>query len=162
MIQHAKVPDRWDVEVDLVSVGSSSGGLTAAIVGHDLGLSTVVLEKAEVLGGGTALSGGVIWIPFNHHMLEMGIQDSREDALTYIRGISMGHHDEELLAAYLDTGPETVRYLEEHTALKMSCEDDSSRTEYCADHPGGKPMGRKIWPDPEIMPPIMENRRTLC
>jgi 3-oxosteroid 1-dehydrogenase len=156
MIEHARAPDKWDVEVDLVSVGSSSGGLTAAILGHDLGLTTVVLEKADVLGGGTALSGGVIWIPFNHHMLEMGIQDSREDALTYIRAISMGHHDEELLAAYLDTGPETVRYLEEHTALRMSCENDSSRTEYCADHPGGKPMGRKIWPDPELMPAIME------
>jgi 3-oxosteroid 1-dehydrogenase len=155
MIKH-RVPQRWDLEVDLVAVGSSSGGLTAAIVGHDLGLKTVVLEKADVLGGGTALSGGVIWIPFNDHMPAAGISDCREDALTYIRGVSMGHHDEPLLAAYLDNGPVMLRYIEEHTPVKMTAETDASRTEYCADVPGGKCMGRKIWPDPKIMPPILE------
>jgi 3-oxosteroid 1-dehydrogenase len=155
MIKH-KVPQKWDLEVDLVAVGSSSGGLTAAIVGHDLGLKTAVLEKADVLGGGTALSGGVIWIPFNHHMAAAGVSDSREEALTYVRGLSMGHHDEELLAAYLDNGPVMLSYMEEHTPLKMTAETDGSRTEYCADAPGGKCMGRKIWPDPEVMPPILE------
>ena len=156
MVKQAKVPDRWDVEVDLVSVGSSSGGLTAAIIGHDLGLSTVVLEKADVLGGGTALSGGVIWIPLNHHMLAAGITDSREEVINYVRRGSMGHHDEDLLAAYVDTGPEMLRYMETHTPLKMAIETDGSRTEYLADLPGGKPEGRKIWPDPEVMPPILE------
>lgn len=156
MIKHIKIPDRWDLEVDLVAVGSSTGGLTAAIMGHDLGLKTVVLEKADVLGGGTALSGGVIWIPFNQHMLADGISDSRDEALMYIRRVSMGHHDEALLAAYLDNGAEMVRYVEEHTPLKMAVETDASRTEYCADVPGGKCMGRKIWPDPKIMPPILE------
>src|SRR4030042_600654 len=155
MIKH-KVPQSWDLEVDVGAVGSSSGGLTAAIVGHDLGLKTVVLEKADVLGGGTSLSGGVIWMPFNHHMPAAGISDSREDALMYVRGVSMGHHDEQLLAAYLDNGPVMLHYIEEHTPLKMTAETDASRTEYCADVPGGKCMGRKIWPDPKIMPPILE------
>lgn len=58
MIKHAKVPDKWDMEVDLVSVGSSSGGLTAAIVGHDLGLSTVVLEKGRRPRWGYCFVGG--------------------------------------------------------------------------------------------------------
>ena len=156
MIKQTRVPDKWDMEVDVVAVGSSGGGLTAAILAHDLGLSSVVLEKADVLGGGTAISGGAIWIPFNHHMLEMGIQDSRDDTMNYVRHVSMGHHDEDMLAAYIDTGPAMVRYLEEHTPLKMACEDDGSRTEYCADAPGGKPMGRKLWPHPEIVPPILE------
>ena len=128
MIKH-KVPQKWDLEVDLVAVGSSSGGLTAAVVGHDLGLKTAVLEKADVLGGGTALSGGVIWIPFNHHMAAVGVSDSREEALTYVRGVSMGHHDDELLAAYLDNGPVMLSYMEEHTPLKMTAETDGSRTD---------------------------------
>lgn len=156
MIKHGKVPDRWDLEVDLVAAGSSMGGLTAAILGHDLGLSTVVVERAETIGGGTALSGGAIWIPFNKHMLKMGISDSREETLGYIRRVSMGHHDEDYLAAYLDTCNEATDYLEEHTPLKLSCQSDASRTEYCPDVPGGKPMGRKLWPDPEVVPPIME------
>ena len=79
MTEVSKIPERWDLEVDLVSVGSSSGGLIAAILGHDLGLRTVLLEKSEFLGGGTALSGGVFWIPFNHIMLEHGLADSRDE-----------------------------------------------------------------------------------
>jgi len=150
--KQTKVPKRWDIEVDLVSVGSSSGGLAAAIVGHDLGLSTVLLEKSDFLGGGTALSGGVLWIPFNHHMLEEGLADSREEALTYIRGLSQGRHDEEQLAAYLDNGPTVIRYMEEHTPLKLTIE---ASTDYYADLPGGKARGRQLYPNPDTMIPML-------
>jgi len=90
MSRHVSVPEKWDLEVDLAVVGSSSGGLTAACKAHELGLTTVVLEKAATLGGGTAFSGGVIWIPCNHHMVEEGIPDSREAALEHIRYLKSG------------------------------------------------------------------------
>ncbi|MCX5999637.1 MAG: FAD-binding protein [Chloroflexi bacterium] len=144
MIKHGRVPQTWDLEVDLVSVGSSGGGFTAAILGHDLGMSTAILEKAEVLGGGTALSGGAVWIPFNKHMHRLGISDSRDETLGYVRRVSMGHHDEGILGAYLDNCNPMLEYLEQNTPLKMSCQTDASRTEYCPDVPGGKPMGRKL------------------
>ena len=150
---NTKVPEKWDLEVDLVSVGSSTGGLAAAIMGHDLGLKTVLLEKSDALGGGTALSGGVLWIPYNHHMLEAGISDSREEALTHIRRISLGRHDEEQVATYLDTGPEVIRYMEEHTPLRLTIE---SSPDYYADLPGGKPGGRQLYPDPEVMIPFLK------
>ena len=153
MVRKNNVPESWDVEVDLVSVGSSSGGLAAAIVGHDMGLSTILLEKSDALGGGTALSGGVLWIPYNHHMLEDGIPDSREEAMTHIRRISLGRHDEEQLAAYLDNGPEVIRYVEEHTSLKLTIE---SSADYYADLPGGKARGRQLYPDPETMIPMLK------
>jgi 3-oxosteroid 1-dehydrogenase len=147
-----KFPEKWDLEVDLVSMGASSGGLAAVIMGHDLGLSTVLLEKSEHLGGGTALSGGVLWIPCNDHMAAAGIPDSREEALTHIRRTSLGRHDEELLATYLDTGPEAVRYVEAHTPLKLTIE---ASTDYYADLPGGKKHGRQLYPDPTIMIPLL-------
>jgi len=143
------VPEKWDLEVDLVAVGSSSGGLVGAIVGHDLGLSTVVLEKADTLGGGTALSGGILWQPYNHHMLEAGLSDSREEALAYMRRLAMGRHDEEKLAAYLDNGPEMLRYIEEHTPLKLIVMPDYP--DYRPDLPGGKLSGRYLLPDPVAM-----------
>ena len=148
MVKQVGVPGRWDMEVGLVCAGSSSGGLTAAIVGHDLGLSTVVLEKADTLGGGTAYSAGAIWIPYNHHMLDMGLEDSREEALTFIRRLSLGRHEEEMSAAYLDNGPEMVRYVEEHTPLKMVVDHFPG---YYADLPGGKRDGRRLSPDRELM-----------
>jgi len=153
-----KVPATWDLEVDFVSVGSSTGGLMAAIMGHNLGLKTVVLEKSSALGGGTALSGGVLWIPFNHHMLAAGIKDSREEALTHVRRISLGRHDEEQLATYLDTGPEVIKYVEEHTPLRLAIEDSP---DYYADLPGGKPRGRQLYPDPAVMiPKLREAEKT--
>jgi len=146
------IPARWDMEVDLVAMGASSGGLTAVIMGHDLGLKTLLLEKTEFLGGGTALSGGVLWVPFNDHMLQAGLQDSKEEALLHIRATSMGRHDEGLLNKFLDTGPEAVRYLEEHTPLKLTIEQSP---DYYADRPGGKKRGRQIYPDPKIMLPLL-------
>lgn len=148
MVKQGKVPATWDLEVDIVSVGSSTGGFSGAIIGHDLGLKTVLLEKSSALGGGTALSGGVFWIPYNHHMLAAGIQDSREEALAHVRGISLGRHDEEQLTTYLDTGPEVIRYLEEHTPMRLTIEGS---TDYYADLPGGKEHGRQLFPDPAIM-----------
>lgn len=152
MALRSRVPKKWDLEVDLVAMGASSGGLAAVILGHDLGLSTVLLEKSEFLGGGTALSGGVLWVPCNHHMAEAGLADSREEALTHIRLTGMGRHDERLLAAYLDTGPEAIRYIETHTPLKLTFEPS---TDYYADLPGGKKRGRQLYPDPKIMIPLL-------
>jgi succinate dehydrogenase/fumarate reductase flavoprotein subunit len=158
MINVSKVPERWDMQVDLVSVGASSGGLTAVIMGHDLGLSTALLEKSEWLGGGTALSGGVLWIPFNHIMLEQGLADSRKEALTHIRHTSLGRHDEELVATYLDTGPELVRYIQENTPLKLTIE---ASTDYYAELPGGKKRGRQLYPDPERMIPVLKEAEKI-
>ena len=35
----------WDLEVDVVVVGSGGAGLTAAILAHDTGARVVVLER---------------------------------------------------------------------------------------------------------------------
>ena len=74
----------WDFTFDLVVVGSGGAGLTAAIVARDRGLSAVVLEKTEVFGGSTALSGGGLWIPNNALMRREGVPDSYDEALAYM------------------------------------------------------------------------------
>ena len=67
--------------VDLLVAGSGSGALTAAIAAHDAGLRVAIYEKASVVGGGTAYSGGVVWAPCNPMMRAKGIQDSVDDGL---------------------------------------------------------------------------------
>ena len=47
-----------------------------------------VFEKADLVGGTTAWSGGQVWIPNNPHMGEVGVADSRDKALTYIMSLS--------------------------------------------------------------------------
>jgi succinate dehydrogenase/fumarate reductase flavoprotein subunit len=111
--------ESWDRVVDVVVVGSGGAALTAATLAHDAGASVLVLEKADMLGGTTAVSGGGVWLPGNHVMAAAGIEDSREDALAYIRRLTAGREpDPELLEVFVDTAPEVLRYLEDHTPLR--------------------------------------------
>lgn len=112
-------PERWDRVVDVVVVGSGGAALTAATLAHDAGAEVLILEKADMLGGTTAVSGGGVWLPGNHVMKEAGYDDSREDALAYIRRVTNGREpDPELLEVFVDTAPEMLRYLEDHTPLR--------------------------------------------
>ncbi len=72
-----------------------------------------------MLGGTTAVSGGAMWLPGNHHMAEAGIEDSKDAALAYIRRLTDGREpDPDLLEVYVDTAPEMLRYLEDHTPVR--------------------------------------------
>ena len=109
----------WDRVVDVVVVGSGGAALVAATLASDQGAEVLIVEKDSMLGGTTAVSGGGIWLPGNHHMAEAGIEDSREAALAYIRRLTDGREpDPELLEVYVDTAPEMLRYLEDHTPVQ--------------------------------------------
>jgi 3-oxosteroid 1-dehydrogenase len=77
---------------DVVVLGSGAAGLTAALAAatSDERSASLVAEKAELLGGTTALSGGTIWIPANQPAREAGVEDSREQGLEYLAGLSNG------------------------------------------------------------------------
>ena len=66
---------RWDVDADVVCVGSGLGGITAAMACHDAGKKAIVLEKAPKLGGVSAYSGGEVFVPANHVELAQGLPD---------------------------------------------------------------------------------------
>ena len=90
-------PEKWDLEVDFISIGSGLAGMTAAIMTHDLGKRAIILEKAPKLGGVSAYSGGEVWLPNNHKMREAGIEDSYEEAMKYYEFLSNGYGDRAML-----------------------------------------------------------------
>src|ERR1700687_6284882 len=53
---------------DVVVIGAGAGGMTAAAVAAAEGLSVLVIEKTEFVGGTTSWSGGMVWIPVNSKM----------------------------------------------------------------------------------------------
>jgi 3-oxosteroid 1-dehydrogenase len=130
---------------DVVVLGSGAAGLTAAILAHDHGARVLVAERTDKVGGTTAVSGGGIWIPMNHHMHEVGVEDSREEALAYCKAIAMGKVEEALIETFVDTAPRMLRYLEERTPLRFSA---MTATDYHAELPGGKLSGRSVEPKP--------------
>ena len=75
-------------EYDVVIVGSGAAGLSAALRAGHLGANVLVIEKAPIIGGTTAMSGGCIWVPNHHHQARLGVQDSVDDAMNYIRAVS--------------------------------------------------------------------------
>jgi 3-oxosteroid 1-dehydrogenase len=72
---------------DFVVIGSGGGAMAAAMVMRSLGKSVVILEKTDLVGGTTARSGGVLWIPNNRFMGQAGIADSAEKANTYLDAV---------------------------------------------------------------------------
>lgn len=72
---------------DVIVIGAGAGGMTAAAVAAAEGLCGVVIEKTEFVGGTTAWSGGMIWIPVNAAMRQAGIDDSICDATPLARQI---------------------------------------------------------------------------
>jgi 3-oxosteroid 1-dehydrogenase len=69
---------------DWVVVGSGAGSMASALVMRAAGKSVLILEKTPFIGGTTAKSGGVIWVPNNRFMKEAGIADSAEAGITYL------------------------------------------------------------------------------
>jgi len=124
---------------DLIVLGSGAAGLTAALSARAAGCSVTLLEKAERVGGTSAWSGGMIWIPNNHHMREAGIPDSDAEAVGYLLSMSHGLMDESLVRAFVETGPRMVRWLEENTTVQF--QSVGAFPDYHPEHPGGKPRG---------------------
>src|ERR1700760_721160 len=97
---------------DVVVLGSGAAALTAALRAAAGGASVGLFEKADAVGGTSAWSGGMVWIPNNPHMAELGIEDSTDEALTYLLSLSQGLIDVELATAMLEAGPKLVSWLE--------------------------------------------------
>ncbi|WP_455675748.1 FAD-dependent oxidoreductase [Pradoshia sp.] len=133
----------WDKEYDVVVVGSGAGGLVAAITSAHHGLKTAIIEKGAVWGGSSALSGGGLWIPNNHISKKAGLQDSEEEAMTYMqeviedKGPASTYERKE---AYVKNGHKMVRFLED---LGMRWVAGSLYPDYYPEKPGGK-IGRSI------------------
>jgi 3-oxosteroid 1-dehydrogenase len=113
----ARRPARWDLETDVVAVGSGLAGLTAAIVAHDRGKRVVVLEKAPKLGGLCAYGGGEVFCPNGRHMKEIGQADSDEAARAYFQFLGAGFNDPELTAKLLASYREAIDYLEDEAGV---------------------------------------------
>ena len=94
------------VKVDVLVVGSGAAGLSAAVTAAVHGASVMVAEKASVLGGTSAWSGGWLWIPCNPLARAEGIDEAADAPLTYLQHEMGGEAADVRLQTFLHYGPE--------------------------------------------------------
>ncbi|HEY3820659.1 MAG TPA: FAD-dependent oxidoreductase [Polyangiaceae bacterium] len=139
-----KKKKRWDLETDVVVLGTGAAGMTAGLAAHGSGASVLLLEKSRLVGGTTAVSGGVVWVPNNHHLGEVGIEDSRAEAVDYVKRLTDGRTDDALVERFVDTAPAMVEWVESQTPLRFKAL--ARYPDYHPEFPGGKPGGRSLDP----------------
>ncbi|TAL00021.1 MAG: FAD-binding protein [Rhodospirillaceae bacterium] len=134
---------------DLVIVGSGGGSMAAALVAKSLGKSAVIFEKQACIGGSTAYSGGVWWVPNNPLLAETGIADSYEksreyfDSVVTYRGPAVTAQRRD---AFLKAGPHMVTFLRGlGMKFRRPYED---WPDYYDELPGGLPEGRSLLAEP--------------
>ena len=101
---------------DFVAVGSGGGSMCAALALRAAGRRVLILEKTSLVGGTTAISGGVMWIPANRYMKEAGIEDSADLANAYLDVVVGDQPDTPGASrarrrAYVDQAPRMLDFL---------------------------------------------------
>lgn len=135
---------KFDQEVDWLVAGSGAGGMTGAVVAHQLGASVLVIESSEFYGGTTTHSGGVAWIPGNHLQHTVGIEDSLDEGHEYIQSLLGGTVKDERLHAYAYRADEMLQYMEQHSHVTYT--PLPAYMDYFDQHPGYKRGGRSMCP----------------
>jgi len=131
---------------DFVVVGSGGGSMCSGLFMRSLGKSVVILEKMQYVGGTTARSGGVMWIPDNPFMKRDGIEDSLDKAMTYLDNTVGDHEDtpgatRERRYTYLTQAPRMVDFLIRQ-GIKLNRQP--YWPDYYDDRPGGSEKGRTV------------------
>jgi succinate dehydrogenase/fumarate reductase flavoprotein subunit len=130
-------------------IGSGASGLAAALAAANGGAKVTVYEREPKVGGTTALSGGNAWM-CGHDGLP---DDSAELGLTYLRELSLGVADDDLLQAFAYGAGPTAARVERDTPLRLQA---IAYCDYHAERPGGREQGGRTLepvpydPSPEV------------
>ena len=129
---------QWDMQVDVLVVGSGAGGLLAALVAAHNHAEVLIIEKDRQWGGTSATSGGGIWIPGSDQAKAAGFEDSLADAFKYVRALSADNVPDANIRAYVENGAAMLRWMSANTPVVYTAQP---YPDYHAENPGGSVTG---------------------
>ena len=137
-----------NADVDIIVVGSGAAALSAALTAAHGGAQVLVLEKSDKVGGTSAMSGAGTWIPANHLARRAGIDDSEEDALTYLRATApdgWAKSEDALWQSFVAAAPRALELIDELTPLEFELTPEPDpMCEYDGASRGGRMMSPKV------------------
>src|SRR3954454_18890986 len=134
------------LDCDLLVVGGGAAGLAGAVTAAHHGLNVIVAEKAPVLGGATAWSGGWMWAPLNPLSQADGIVEDVDGPRTYLKHALGVNHDEARVEALLENSRHMVGFFERHTSLHFV--SGTWIADILGHLPGAGTGGRSVGPKP--------------
>ena len=129
------------LDCDVLVIGSGAAGLCAAATAAIGGLDVIVAERAPVLGGTTAWSGGWMWLPRNALAREAGIVEDVAAPKAYLEAVLGNQLNAERTDAFLNAAPAVVNFL---SANGFKFEAGNSICDIYGDLPGAGTGGRSL------------------
>ena len=87
----------WNMETDVIIIGSGFAGLSAAIEARNTGAAVIVLEKMKLVGGNSIISDGGIAAPNTSIQKKYEIKDSVELMYSDMMKAGLGISNPELV-----------------------------------------------------------------
>ena len=130
--------DAWDLETDIVVVGSGAAGVAAAVTAIEEGAEVVMVEKADLIGGATSATvqycapTSSLAIPQNFD----DVTDSAELMFENAMEVSEGTADPSLVKIWCDGAADAIDWMIDHgcefkETLKI-CEGRQGQGKYIA------------------------------
>jgi succinate dehydrogenase/fumarate reductase flavoprotein subunit len=148
----ARTADRWDLEADVVVIGTGAVGLPAAIIAQEAGASVIMVEAEKHAGGHAMVSGGTIPLGGGTSaQKKFGIVDSPDLLFRDLTDWSVvepngfpdyRYNDREIVRAFADNAAKTYEWLAAHGVAFMdiapgsfdgvTCGNSAPRSNYAA------------------------------
>ena len=128
-------PTHWDLEADIVVIGSGAMGLPAAIVAKEAGSSVIVVEAENHVGGHAIVSGGTVVLGGGTSaQKKFGITDSPNLLFSDLTDWTVVEengaadyrfNDREIIRAFADNAALTYEWLAAHGVVFIPIAPDS-------------------------------------
>lgn len=109
---------KWDLQVDVVIIGTGFAGLSAAIEAHNHGAKVLVIEKTKALGGNSIISDGGIAAPETFLQEKYHIKDSKESMYEDMLKAGLSKNQPELVKTLVNCAKEAFDWSKDYLGVK--------------------------------------------
>ncbi|MFC5369349.1 FAD-dependent oxidoreductase [Arcanobacterium bovis] len=128
---------------DVVVVGSGAAGLSAALTAARRGLSVLLVEKSSQWGGSTSKSAGMVWVPGNNVLPQVGKHDSIDLGRQYLKATVGDCTSDEMIDTFLIEGQKAMDFISA-SCPELEWRNMEGYPDYWLNAPGAAKTGRGV------------------